>query len=399
MDRYLDVLDVEVTTRARYETAIRLHVRPLLGSLPVAKLTGETIDAFHAVLRRCRQHCDGRPFIVHGGEPRPGEAHECTDMCRPHVCKPLSTASIRKIHFCLCGALTRAVRWRWITVNPLDAAEAPRGVTHNPHPPSAEQAAAILTAAFAADLEWGVLVWLAMTTGARRGELCALRWDGLDLDSAVLSIRSSITQEGSRSWEKDTKTHQQRRIAACYADSPYQRQSAARQRGRRRGTAGRRADRRFCPVLFVPARGLTSRTVGRSVMPERAQRVGRVVGGTHRGPPQGGQPVPPAMGPARRAGARARRRLPHRSKSGFAGDRDPGRGGRVGGGGPHLPRRGLPSARGALPGPRWAHRPAGPGRRGTKVEGTVVPDVLAGLATAVGTEVEAGRLHSFTSGA
>jgi hypothetical protein len=30
MDRYLDVLDVEVTTRARYEAAIRLHVRPLL---------------------------------------------------------------------------------------------------------------------------------------------------------------------------------------------------------------------------------------------------------------------------------------------------------------------------------------------------------------------------------
>ena len=27
-----------------------------------------------------------------------------------------------------------------------------------------------------ADLPWGVLIWLAMTTGARRGELCALRW-------------------------------------------------------------------------------------------------------------------------------------------------------------------------------------------------------------------------------
>ena len=55
MDRYLDVLDVEVTTRARYDAAIRLHVRPLLGSLPVAKLTGERIDAFQAVLRRFRR--------------------------------------------------------------------------------------------------------------------------------------------------------------------------------------------------------------------------------------------------------------------------------------------------------------------------------------------------------
>ena len=212
MDRYLDVLDVEVTTRARYEVAIRLHVRPLLGELPVSRLSGETIDAFHALLRRCREHCDGRPFIVHASSDGDG-AHECADRCRPHVCRPLSTASIRKIHFCLSGALSRAVRWRWIAVNPLDTAEPPRGVTNNPHPPSAQQAAAILTAAFAMDLWWGVLVWLAMTTGARRGELCALRWDSVDLDRAVLSVRSAIAQDGSRTWEKDTKTHQQRRIA------------------------------------------------------------------------------------------------------------------------------------------------------------------------------------------
>jgi hypothetical protein len=52
-----------------------------------------------------------------------------------------------------------------------------------------------------------------MTTGARRGELCAMRWDLLDLDRSVLTIRSSIAQQGTRTWEKDTKTHQQRRIA------------------------------------------------------------------------------------------------------------------------------------------------------------------------------------------
>ena len=50
------------------------------------------------------------------------------------------------------------------------------------------------------------------TTGARRGELCALHWSHVDLDNAVLIIRSSIAQDGRRTWEKDTKTHQQRRI-------------------------------------------------------------------------------------------------------------------------------------------------------------------------------------------
>jgi DNA-binding transcriptional regulator YhcF (GntR family)/site-specific recombinase XerD len=116
------------------------------------------------------------------------------------------------VHWCLSGALKRAVKWRWITVNPLDQAESPRSVAADPHPPTPEQAAAIVNAAFK-DFEWGMFVWTAMTTGARRGELCALRWDLLDLDNAVLTIRTSIGQQGATTWEKPTKTHQQRRIA------------------------------------------------------------------------------------------------------------------------------------------------------------------------------------------
>ncbi|CAA9406121.1 MAG: hypothetical protein AVDCRST_MAG66-1739 [uncultured Pseudonocardia sp.] len=208
MDRYLELLDVEETTLERYEQTIRIHIRPLLGHLPVAKLDGETMDAHQAVLRRCRAHCDGRPYIEH---VKAGP-HDCTPSCRPHVCRPLATSTIRKVHFCLSGALARAVRWRWITVNPLDQAEPPRGSSSDPDPPTAVQAAAILNAAFT-DVMWACLLWLAMTTGARRGELCAARWDRLDLDRGVLTIRTSIAQQGTRTWEKDTKTHQQRRIA------------------------------------------------------------------------------------------------------------------------------------------------------------------------------------------
>lgn len=208
MDRYLELLDVEVTTRTSYKGYINNHIRPLLGKLSVGKLTGETLDSFYSVLRRCRAHCDGRPSIEHVSHG----PHDCAETCKPHICRPLAASSIRQIHFCLSGALKRAVRWHWIGVNPLGQAESPRSVKHDPHPPTPDQAAAILNTAFT-DLSWGVLLWLAMTTGARRGELCALRWDLLDLDNAVLVIRSSIAQDGAKTWEKDTKTHQQRRIA------------------------------------------------------------------------------------------------------------------------------------------------------------------------------------------
>ena len=58
-----------------------------------------------------------------------------------------------------------------------------------------------------------MLVWLAMVTGARRGELCALRWDCVDFTTGVLQIRTSIAQQGATTWEKDTKTHVHRAFA------------------------------------------------------------------------------------------------------------------------------------------------------------------------------------------
>jgi hypothetical protein len=60
LDRYLELLDVDVTTRAAYVSNIDTHIRPVLGSLALTRLNGEVLDSFYATLRRCREHCDGR---------------------------------------------------------------------------------------------------------------------------------------------------------------------------------------------------------------------------------------------------------------------------------------------------------------------------------------------------
>jgi integrase len=194
LDRYLEVLDAGETTVYGYESNIRNHIRPVLGDLPLTRLDSEVLDSFYATLRRCREHCDGRG--------RTGEGH---------VCRPLAANTIRKVHTILSGACDRAVRWRWLGINPTEAASPPAPAPSNPQPPTAEQAARIVTEAWR-DPDWGMFVWLAMVTGARRGELCALRWDALDPGAGVLTIRTSIAQRGGRTWEKKTKTHQQRRI-------------------------------------------------------------------------------------------------------------------------------------------------------------------------------------------
>ena len=54
---------------------------------------------------------------------------------------------------------------------------------------------------------------LAIASGARRGELCALRWRDIDLELGIVRIGRSIVEAGGIVTEKDTKTHQIRGVS------------------------------------------------------------------------------------------------------------------------------------------------------------------------------------------
>lgn len=57
-----------------------------------------------------------------------------------------------------------------------------------------------------------VAAYLAALTGARRGELCGLRWNDLDLDNATISIRRSIGIREGGCFVKGTKSENGTRI-------------------------------------------------------------------------------------------------------------------------------------------------------------------------------------------
>lgn len=211
LDRYLDQFDGAPKTLRNYRTYVRRHIQPFIGHIKVGGLGADALDSLYAECRRCQDHCGGRSYVQH----RTNRSHDCDHRCRPHECTPLSATTIRHIHHLLSGAYKRALRWQWVTVNPISQAEPPAAPKPNPQPPTAEQAARIVNEAWR-DPDWGTLIWTAMTTGMRRGEICALRWDDLDLDPqrAVAWIRRAISEDQSGRWaEGDTKTHQQRRIA------------------------------------------------------------------------------------------------------------------------------------------------------------------------------------------
>lgn len=224
--------EAEESTLDGYRGYVRRTIEPALGHVPIAKVTPKTLEDLYADLRRCRARCrDGVPavdhrttadhecrIVRHRRRPgRPGASpHDCAAAgcvvveCPPHRCTPMSASSIRQVHWILSAALGAAVRWEWIRSNPADVAKKPRQPTPQPEPPTAAEAARIIEAAWAGgDEQWGTLVWLVMVTGIRRAELLALRWTRVDFEGGVLTIRRNYVN----GVEKDTKTHQVRRLA------------------------------------------------------------------------------------------------------------------------------------------------------------------------------------------
>jgi integrase len=90
--------------------------------------------------------------------------------------RPMAPATVRQVHAILRRALDQAARWGWIPANPAALASPPRLGSAEIRPPTPEEVSRLLETAYAADPDLAVLLWLAATTGARRGELCALRW-------------------------------------------------------------------------------------------------------------------------------------------------------------------------------------------------------------------------------
>jgi integrase len=246
LDRYLDVADIEASTREAHEGYIRRTIRPVLGDVRIQKLRPDMLDSLYVHLKRCSRLCGRLPKTEHyaSGEHecdsrcgplrdhRTGRPHQCDERCRPHRCKPMAAASILRIHAIISAALSLAVRYDWIDHNPAARASPPRPRKREPDPPSPAQAARLLNEVWAEDEEFGLYLWAAFTTGARRGELLALREKRFDFDAQEVSFaRNYLVKQGQRI-EKGTKTGEERRVSL----DPLTCELFAEHRRRRRAT-------------------------------------------------------------------------------------------------------------------------------------------------------------------
>jgi integrase len=78
---------------------------------------------------------------------------------------------------------------------------------------SPDDVAKVIAEARSLSTALGLYLWLVVITGARRGELCGLQLQDIDLDRGLVHVAFNYVVRGGQRVRKDTKTHQDRWLA------------------------------------------------------------------------------------------------------------------------------------------------------------------------------------------
>lgn len=146
---------IEQSTASRYREFIELHIIPSLGKTKLNDLTAHDLERLYAV--KLKTH---------------------------------SASTVKKIHLCLHLALEDALRKGLIVRNVCDLATVPKPPRARFEVWTQDEATTFLQAARGERLE--ALYVLALSVALRQGELFALKWRDMDLDTSALYVSGSV---------------------------------------------------------------------------------------------------------------------------------------------------------------------------------------------------------------
>jgi integrase len=178
MTQWLQDKELSGATRERYETIVRAYIVPTLGAIELQKLKPVDVKKWIADLRQGPR-----------GRRAPGTLVNALRV--------------------LSAGLASAVKLDLVARNVADNVEPPKREDHEVQILKADDVKRVLDALRDSDVY--PIVVLALSTGARRSELLALRWCDLDLERGVIKIEHSLEQTREGLCLKSPKTKAGRR--------------------------------------------------------------------------------------------------------------------------------------------------------------------------------------------
>lgn len=184
MDKWLQLYlpNIESTTRDSYRDKIDNYIKPVLGSIPIKALKTDNVQSW-----------------INGLKSR-----------------GLAPKTIRNAYNNLNAAIKKAVVLRMIPYNPCGGVELPKMKKYQANVYTAAQVNNLL--AVAANTDFYLAIAIAASTGVRRGELAALKWEHVDLTNKVIHIRENMVKAGTEILEKSPKSDAGRRDISIGSD-------------------------------------------------------------------------------------------------------------------------------------------------------------------------------------
>jgi integrase len=137
-----------------------------------------------------------------------------TDLYGAHQRRGIAPASVHKIHATISSMMSQACRWGWRDSNPAEWADPPPIERQVPTVPTPVEVLALIKGAKASRRpEHGEVFYFAATTGARRGEICALRRRHIDWENKALTIERAIVKRNGKKIDRPTKNRRRRVVA------------------------------------------------------------------------------------------------------------------------------------------------------------------------------------------
>ena len=165
------------TTLREYRRIVDKVLKPEFGSIKLAELSAQDLDRLYAKLTK----------------------------------KGNKANTVRRVHALIGAALHQAEKWDLVERNVARRATPPPVHASQVTAPTPVEVRKLITAAEAIEPMMASLILMAALTGARRGELCGLRWS--DFSGKTLAIERSVYETAGGGYDiKSTKTHQARRI-------------------------------------------------------------------------------------------------------------------------------------------------------------------------------------------
>ena len=175
---------------------LKNHIKPQIGSIPLADLTSLDLQRFYK-------------HLLDGGRVDRIEAKK-----KP---KGLAPKTVRNIHQMIGSAYNLAMEQKLVNKNPTQGCALPKVEHKEMKTLTADQ----LSAFFREAKETGVyeLYYLDLATGLRRGELLGLKWTDMDFNRGVLKIQRAISRQNGRVEVAPLKTKNAYRTLPLSADA------------------------------------------------------------------------------------------------------------------------------------------------------------------------------------